>query len=64
MNVFKSNNICHINMANSNKTIQQEIQQVWGKYIAYHIYNVVDLDYETQYENIAETLGKIDYVIL
>lgn len=59
MNASENNNIYHINMADSNKTIQQEIQQVWGKYMAYHIYNVADIDYETQYENLAETLGEI-----
>ena len=46
-------------MAKSQNEINIELDRVWGDYMAYHIYNVPDANYENLYENLAEHLGKI-----
>ena len=51
--------IHHIDMSTSDKTIENRIKEVWGKYMAYHIYNVPKIDIEKNYEELAEYLGKI-----
>jgi hypothetical protein len=51
--------ICHIDMSKSKADINNELDKVWGDYMAYHIYNVPDVDYVNLYENLVEHLGKI-----
>ena len=51
--------VYHIDMSVGNKGIYERIKNVWGKYIAYHIYNVPHTDYVELYENLAEQLGTI-----
>lgn len=54
-----NNLICHIDMSKTKKTLKEEINSVWGKYNAYHIFNVPKCDYTSLYENVVESLGKI-----
>ena len=49
----------HIDMSKSQQDIKSELDKVWGEYMAYHIYNVPEMDIEKTYENIAESLGTI-----
>ena len=46
-------------MANSSSSLKKEIDKVWGDYVAYHIYNVEEQNYEQLYEELAENLGKV-----
>ena len=56
----KANNVIyHLDMANSPKDIKKRIKEVWGQYMAYHIFNVPDCDYIQVYEELAESLGEI-----
>lgn len=50
--------VCHIDMADNN--LQEQIDKVWGKYIAYHIFNVPEQDYPSLYDGLAEYLGSVD----
>jgi alpha-ketoglutarate-dependent taurine dioxygenase len=51
--------VCRIDMSQTSKKIEDKLDKVWGKYAAYHIYNVEDNNYESLYENLAEHIGKI-----
>ena len=53
------NIICHIDMSSGNQNIKERISEVWGDYIAYHIYNFYDNDYIKTYEELSESLGNI-----
>tara|TARA_R110002049_G_scaffold219727_1_gene391395 strand:- start:298 stop:1032 length:735 start_codon:yes stop_codon:yes gene_type:complete len=46
-------------MSLGNLPLQDRINEVWGKYMAYHIFNVPPTDYVKLYEKSAEKLGKI-----
>jgi alpha-ketoglutarate-dependent taurine dioxygenase len=51
--------IYHIDMSQSFGTVHQELEEVWGKYSTYHIFNVPETDYVSLYENLTESLGEI-----
>lgn len=51
--------LCHIDMSKSNLDIKSRIDEVWGKYMAYHIFNVSKMNIEKTYETLAESLGTI-----
>jgi hypothetical protein len=53
------NTICHIDMA-SNTSVKEELLKVWGKYNAYHIFNIPNVeDYTEIYKELAEELGEL-----
>ena len=54
-----NNILYHIDMSKTKLSLQEKINEVWGKYTAYHIHNIKSDNYVTLYENIAENLGKI-----
>lgn len=51
--------ICHLDMSQSNADIKERLGEVWGEYMAYHIFNVPKMDIEKTYEELAEHLGEI-----
>jgi len=61
MNQRKINKILfNIDMSQSGPSLYERIKPTWGKYMAYHIYNVpTDVDYIKMYEETAESLGEI-----
>ena len=56
---MQSEIVYHIDMSVGNKDIYERIKDVWGSYVAYHIYNVSHTNYIDLYENLAEQLGTI-----
>ena len=58
----ESSIICHIDMSNTDN-LKKQIDKVWGKYIAYHIFNVSEQDYISLYAELADHLGRVDYRI-
>jgi len=52
--------ICHIDMAKFDLELKNIIDKVWGKYVAYHIYNVPEQDYTLLYNNLSSHLGFVD----
>ena len=54
-----SNILCHIDMSKTDLSLEEKINEVWGNYTAYHIYNVEECDYVFLYEKIVENLGDI-----
>ena len=57
------NFICHVDVQriqeHNNKTVAQILNDVWGSFMAYHIYNNPEADYKKEYEALAEHLGEI-----
>jgi alpha-ketoglutarate-dependent taurine dioxygenase len=51
--------ICHIDMSGNEGGLDDKIANVWGKYVAYHIFNVPNTDYVKLYEELAEELGDV-----
>lgn len=51
--------LCHIDMSKSKLDLKSRIDEVWGEYMAYHIFNVPKMDIEKTYEILAESLGTI-----
>jgi len=51
--------MCHIDMSDGKGDLNDKIDNVWGKYVAYHIFNVPNADYVKLYEDLAERLGDI-----
>jgi len=51
--------ICHLDMSKTQQGICETVDQVWGDYRAYHIFNVPTADYIDMYEKLAEHLGDI-----
>lgn len=51
--------VCHIDMSKAHGTIKEEVVKVWGKSLAYHVFNVSDENYQQQYLDLARTLGTI-----
>jgi len=51
--------ICHLDMSKTQQDIYETVDQVWGDYTVYHIFNVQTTDYIDMYEKLAEHLGTI-----
>jgi alpha-ketoglutarate-dependent taurine dioxygenase len=58
-NIQRKEIVCHIDMSNCSNSLKEEIDDVWGNYTAYHIFNVDKQDYEQLYEELAEHLGEL-----
>lgn len=52
--------IHHIDMSKSKLDLKSRMDEVWGEYIAYHIYNVPQQDYKALYDGLSEHLGYVD----
>ena len=51
MSTFNQSDIvCHIDMSDSEGNLKDEVANVWGKYVAYHIFNVPNTDYIKLYD--------------
>ena len=58
------NIVCHVDLQkinnHNNKTLIEILNPVWGRFIAYNIFNVNQKDFVKMYENVAESLiGRI-----
>lgn len=51
--------MCHIDMSKSRSDLKSEVKKVWGRYMAYHIFNLDDDCIEKSYEDLASYLGEI-----
>ena len=56
------NKICHIDYTDINN-MHSYLQDQWGQFVAYHIYNVPERDYEKYYIDLACSLGTVNDTI-
>ena len=60
VNSLSNNDILEIDGEKGLRYVTNKLQNSWGEYSIYHIYNVAETDFVLAYENLASELGVIE----